>query len=237
MMDRQRFAVTELVVVLIVLWLSFAVHRSPQFPGSLTGGVLAISGAALMVLVTIFYGLIKSISPLKRLITRSVSMKALLTWHVYTSVVGAIFALLHTGHKLDNPLGIALVTTMLFAVLSGYIARYFLSFVSEELREKQVVLSKLQAEYKSIGAEVSLASEATSVIKAAAALPRLSLGMRARLLAGSIADVEYSIKTHTLLKRRASRWLKLHAIVSGLFYLLLTLHVWAMIHFGIRWLR
>lgn len=237
MMDRQRFAVTELMVVLLILWLSFAVHRSPQFPGSLTGGVLAISGAALMVLVTIFYGLIKSIPPVKRLITRRISMRTLLTCHVYTSLVGAMLALLHTGHKLDNPLGIALVTTMLLTVLSGYIARYFLGFVSEELHEKQVLLGKLQTAYKNIGTEARLAAEASAVVGMTTGPPRLSLGVRARSLSGSIADVEYSIKTHTLLKRRASRWLKLHAMVSGLFYLFLTLHVWAVIHFGIRWLR
>lgn len=237
MMDRQRFAVTELMVVLLLLWLSFAVHRSPQFPGSLTGGVLAISAAALMVLVTVFYGLIKSIPPVKRLITRAVSMRTLLSWHVYTSLVGAMLALLHTGHKLDNPVGIALVTTMLLAVLSGYIARYFLGFVSEELHEKQVLLGKLQTAYTSIGTEVRLAGNPSSAVRVTGGLPRLDLGARARRLSGSIADVEYSIKAHALLKRRASRWLKLHAIVSGLFYLLLTLHVWAVIHFGIRWLR
>lgn len=237
MMDRQRLAVTELVIVMVALWLSFTVHRSPQFPGSLVGGILAISGAALMVLVTILYGLTKSIPALKRLITGAVSMRTLLAWHVYTALLGAMLGLVHTGHKLDSPLGKALVTTMLLAVLSGYIARYFLGFIAEELHDKQVLLRHLQTAFNNIGTEVGLARDRSAAVAEASGPPGMSLGVRARSLANSIADVEYSIKTHALLRRRASRWLKLHALVSGLFYLLLTLHVWAVIHFGIRWLR
>ena len=239
MMDRQRFTVTELVIVLLVLWLGFAIHNAPQFAGSLTGGALALIGASLMVLVPIAYGLIKGIPPLRRLVTRAVSMRALLVFHVYTAVLGAILAVLHTGHKLINSLGIAVLTSMLAAVVSGYIARYFLGFVAEELHEQQTLLSKLQVAYQSVAAEIGAAATtaAAPAVAVADKPSRLTLGTRAKQLSVSIADVEYSIKTHTVLKRRASRWLKLHAIVSGVFYLLLTLHVWAVLYFGIRWLQ
>ena len=62
------------------------------------------------------------------------------------------------------------------------------------------------------------------------------VGARAIRLAESIADVEYAIKSHEALKGRASRWLKLHLLTSIVFYLLLTLHVWAATYFGLRWL-
>ncbi len=56
-------------------------------------------------------------------------------------------------------------------------------------------------------------------------------------LAESIADLEYAIKTHELLKRRTSRWLKIHIITSCAFYILLILHIWSAIYFGIRYLK
>ncbi len=54
-------------------------------------------------------------------------------------------------------------------------------------------------------------------------------------LVESIADVESAIEARETLKRWFSRWLRLHiALATGL-YLLLALHVWAGIHFGLRW--
>ena len=41
--------------------------------------------------------------------------------------------------------------------------------------------------------------------------------------------------THELLKRRSKNWLRAHIAVSLAFYLLLILHVWAAIYFGLRW--
>jgi hypothetical protein len=54
-------------------------------------------------------------------------------------------------------------------------------------------------------------------------------------LAESVADLEYAVRTHELFKRWFSRALKLHIVLSLIFYVLLGLHVWAEIHFGLRW--
>ena len=62
-----------------------------------------------------------------------------------------------------------------------------------------------------------------------------TLPYRAVRLAESIADLEYAIKTHELFKRRSAYWLKVHVVSSCAFYLLLLLHVWAAVHFGLRW--
>ena len=59
---------------------------------------------------------------------------------------------------------------------------------------------------------------------------------RVMTLAEGVADLEYSIRTHELLKLWFSRALSLHIITSFAFLLLLVLHIWAAIHFGLRWL-
>ena len=38
-----------------------------------------------------------------------------------------------------------------------------------------------------------------------------------------------------LFKRWCSRWLTLHLVLSVILYVLLALHIWAGIHFGLRW--
>ena len=59
--------------------------------------------------------------------------------------------------------------------------------------------------------------------------------VRAIRLADSIADLEYAIKTHETFKRWFGSWLKFHIVISFILYLLLALHVWAGIYFGLRW--
>ena len=54
-------------------------------------------------------------------------------------------------------------------------------------------------------------------------------------LAESMADLEYAIKTHETFKRWFAAWLKLHIVISLILYGLLALHIWAGIHFGLRW--
>ena len=111
MQERERAIVTGLVVLLLVLTLGFYIHRDPLFPGSLTGGVLGISGAALM-LVPLVYLLIKRIPPLKRAVTPAVSMRTLLAIHIYAGVLAPILGILHGGHKFQSSLGIALTAMM-----------------------------------------------------------------------------------------------------------------------------
>jgi hypothetical protein len=54
-------------------------------------------------------------------------------------------------------------------------------------------------------------------------------------LAESVADLEYAVRTHELFKRWFAWSLKLHIVLSLIFYALLGLHIWAEIHFGLRW--
>ena len=143
MMQRERAIVTGLVVLLGLLWLGFAVHRSPRFPGSVVGSALAIAGAALMLVTPLAYTAVKRISPLRQRIGRAVPLGRLLAWHVYGGIAGAILAILHTGHRFESTLGVVLTAMMLVTVFSGYVGRHFLRQVAQELRDKQAQLGQL----------------------------------------------------------------------------------------------
>lgn len=251
MKERQRIVVSGLVVLFLILWLGFLVHRSPRFAGSFLGGVLGVSGAALM-LVPLFYLIIKRIRPLKELVTQHVSMRTLLTWHIYAGVLGPILAILHTGHKFESALGIALTAMMLVVVVSGFAGRYLMSQFSETIREKKAMLTQLELAYRETATELAANPEQIAAVRPLSGFfTRLLAGMlvqstvaspgkmptpiRALGLAESIADLEYAIKTHETFKRWFATWLKFHIVISAVLYVLLGLHVWSAIHFGLRW--
>ena len=251
MKERERIVVIGLIVLMLILWLGFLVHRSPRFPGSAWGGVLGVAGALLM-LWPLGYSVVKRVPALKAAVTLRVPMRTLLAWHVYTGIIGAVLAILHTGHKFNSRLGIFLTGAMLLAVVTGVIGRHFMGLISQEIREKQGLLAKMQAAYRQTADELALRPDpAVSLAAAGGFAARLlttffapeaataqgnsTLPFRAVRLAESIADLEYAIKSHELLKRRFAIWLKLHIATSIIFYVLLALHVWAGIYFGLRW--
>ena len=146
MKEQERVTATGLVVLLLILWLGFLIHQSPRFAGSFWGGMLAVSGTTLM-LVPLGYLFIKRIKRLKQFATQYVSMRTLLAWHIYAGILGPILVLLHTGHKFESPLGIALTAMTLVVVLSGFVGRYLMQQFSQEIREKKTLLSELTAVY------------------------------------------------------------------------------------------
>lgn len=249
MRERERGVMTGLVVLLLILWLGFAVHRSPRFAGSLTGGVLGVSGALLMISAGA-YAAVKRIDRVKKAVTQKVSMRTLLAWHVYTGILGSILGLLHTGHKFQSTLGILLTATMLIVVFTGYIGRYLLNQVSQEIREKREMLSKLQLEYDAVALELSQHPELALAFAGMRAFRRVFGGFflpntpatngapaRAIHLAQAMADVEYSIKTHDTVKAAFNRWLNVHIAFSVLLYILLGLHIWSGVYYGLRWFQ
>lgn len=250
MKTNERGTITGLVALLLLLWLGFLLHRSPRFAGSAWGGVLGVSGALLM-LWPLGYSLVKRVPKLKAVVMRRVSMSTLLAWHVYTGVLGAILGILHTGHKFNSALGVALTTLMFASVLSGYIGRHFLGFLSHELGERKTMLAQLQTAYQQTASELAqqpnpaLTAVSHAFFKRAAfslfgvgneaEQGQLALSARALRLAESIADLEYAVASDELIKRRFGLWLKLHIATSLLFYGLLALHVWAGVYYGLRW--
>lgn len=251
MKERERLVVSGLVVLLLLLWLGFLVHRDTRFAGSFWGGVLGVSGAVLM-LVPLAYSLVKRVKWVQVRVWRWVTMRTLLAWHIYAGILGPILALLHTGHKFNSPLGIALTAMMLLVVLSGFTGRYLMGYFTHELLEKKQMLEALQAAYDQTAGELARQPEQAALLgtfsgffsrllagvfvpSPATVQGGMAVPVRALRLAESMADLEYAIKTHETFKRWFGRWLKFHIVISVILYVLLALHVWSGIHFGLRW--
>src|SRR3546814_16748044 len=66
-------------------------------------------------------------SDLKQRTQRLVSLGGLLSFHVYAGAIGALLGIIHSGHKFQSPIGIALVIAMLTVVVTGFIGRYYLA--------------------------------------------------------------------------------------------------------------
>lgn len=232
MNEIERLTVGAVFTLLLFMTPAFVLHTSPRFPGSLTGSMLGIAGASLMVMLLV-YPLAKYTAWLKGRITRLMSMRALLTFHTCAGVIGALLGILHTGHKYQSPLGIALVVTMLTVVVTGFVGRYYLPQVSIELREKQSRLATLRSAYDRT--TVALAGRQV----AAEGSPPSSSGLPGipiLQLVDGIADLEYAIGSRETVKALFMGWIVAHVVAAILMYLLLTLHVAGEIYYGLRWL-
>jgi hypothetical protein len=247
MQDRERIVVSGVLGVLLLGWLGFFVHRSPRFPGSGVGATFAIAGAALM-LVPLAYTLAKRIPQRRDRITTRVSMPSLLALHTYTGILGSLLALIHTGHKFDSVLGIALTAVMLLVVVSGFAVRYLLTYVNREIADILVLLQTARGDLDSAWGVLERAPAAERGLPTAPvfAAGLASVGLEVPFAgpagevirtAEGVADLEYAVKTHEVFKRWFSRSLKLHIVVSAIFYVLLALHAGSGFYFGLRWLR
>lgn len=248
---NERAIASGLVVLLLLLWLGFLVHVDPRWPGSLAGSVIGIAAAVLMQAPYI-YLVIKRIGPLRRAITRVVPMGRLLAWHIYGGILGPILALIHSGHKFDSPLGVALVTVMLIEVGSGFVGRYLLGQVNKDRGEKMAALARLRDAYQKTQDELSRWPGLLGATRLARWTMLLPFGRRLRNatfaglpatepkrlidLAVAIADVEGSIAADEFFRTAFGRWLRLHIAVATMLECLLVLHIWTGTYFGLRWL-
>ncbi|WP_149536723.1 iron reductase [Siccirubricoccus phaeus] len=230
MSETERLAVGALVSVLALVAPGFLLHEAPRFPGSLAGGLLGIAGATLFVLL-LAYSLVKRSAWVRARATGYVSMRGVLSFHVYTGVVGALLGILHSGHRYQSPLGVALVSAMLVVVLSGFVGRYYLAQVGADLREQQASLGLLRARYDLLAAGRAAAG-AQPLMGSGAGVS----GRDLRRLVGAIADLEYAIARREVIKRALSRWTVLHVAAALVLYPLLALHIWNGVYFGLRWL-
>ena len=243
MKNHERIIVSSILVVLVFAWLGFLLRVSPRFAGSGLGAVFGISGAVLM-LVPLVYVVAKRIPLLKKLLTKHVSMQAWLSIHLYTGIFGALLALIHTGHKYNSQLGIALTATMMLVVVSGFVLRYLTPFVNRDMKDKLLLLQTARGDLDSAWGvlEKSAAEKKDSPKRPLLATLGLASAFdpakaRVTLLAESVADLEYSIRTHELLMRWFSLALKAHIVLSVAMYALLAAHIASGIYFGLRWLQ
>ncbi|MCF6180296.1 MAG: hypothetical protein L3J63_13065 [Geopsychrobacter sp.] len=251
MKEKEKIIATALVVIILFLWSGALLHVSPRFAGSLAGGVLGVSGALLM-LVPLVYYIIKRVKSLKSAVTKRVPVRTLLAWHIYAGLVGPLLVLIHTGHKFESLLGLLLTLLTLTVVLSGFVGRYLLGRVGQGLREKRAQLETLNQTYRAMANTLAADPEQLAMVRPFASFRRRlttaflnpeDSGNRSRFVeplnvvrhVEAIADVENSIFMHDSFKKWFSRWLKWHLIISFLLYLLLFFHIWASLHFGLRW--
>jgi len=244
MRDREWTIVALLVLLMLTVWLGFLLHRSHRFAGSLSGGVLGVSGAVLMIVPLAAYSLVKRFRIIKRRVTGWMSMRTLLTVHIYTALCGSILVLLHTGHKFDSPLGMALTVMVLLVVLSGFIGRYLMSHISQGLREKQQMLRGLQLSFEQMSQDFAHQNVDHSSIRSVPDRPWNWLSgwsqtedsvSTVSTVTGGIADLEYSIAVHGWMKNWFQKWLRFHKVISGVLCFLLALHVWSGVYYGLRW--
>lgn len=247
MKERERIVVTGGLTVLLLAWLGFLVHSSPRFAGSGIGAVFGIAGAVLM-LVPLAYPIAKRIGFFRDRITAHVSLQSLMTLHVYSGILGPLLAIIHTGHKFESWLGITLTAVMLLVVVSGFVLRYLLTYVAHEIKDKLLLLQTARGDLDSAWGVLENSPVAENALPKSRLLAAglASLGIdpftasgparEVTRLAESVADLEYAIRTHEFFKRWFSRALKVHIVLSVILYVLLALHVWAGIHFGLRWL-
>ena len=150
-------------------------------------------------------------------------MRTLFTVHVYTALFGSILVLLHTGHKFDSPVGMALTAMVLLVVLSGFVGRYLMSHINRGLRDKQQMLRSLQLAFEQMSDDLAQGkAESVSVVST---------------VTGGIADLEYSIAVHGWMKNWFQKWQRFHKVIWGVLCFLLALHVWSGVYYGLRWFQ
>ena len=247
MKSRERLVVTSIFALLVFTWLGFLLHVSPRFAGSGIGAVFGISGAVLM-LVPLAYVVAKRLPFFKERVTKYISLQTWMSVHVYTGILGALLALIHTGHKYNSALGIALTGTMLLLVVSGFVLRYLVPFVNLDMKDKLLLLQTARGDLDSAwGVLENSAAETKALPKAplfttGLASLRLSSAFdgpagRVTMLAEGVSDLEYSIRADELLRRWFSLSLKVHIVLSVVLYTLLAAHIASGIYFGLRWFR
>jgi hypothetical protein len=216
----RRFA-AALLALSIALWLSFFVHSAPRFAGSALGGAFGVS-AALLLLLPLGLSVAKRVPWARR-----ASIPRLLQVHVYAGLGAAVLALIHTGHKFDSVLGIALTAALLATVLSGFVGLYFYRFLVADTRTKTTDLAELHARFAALRATLD------EPLGRAPARREAAVGIEPA--ASAIAELEHSIYFEDVLQASCRGWLRVHIASSIVLYTLLVLHIWAGVEFGLRW--
>lgn len=215
MREHERLIVGGIVSLILILTPGFFFHSDPRFAGSLPGSIIGM-GAALLMSVALTYPLFKRVAPIRR----HFSMRGVLQLHIFAGVIGPLLAMFHSGHKFDSSIGVGMIVAMLVLVTSGFLGRYYLSQVSSELREDRAALGTLQASLVELEGMTVLPGSVPAVD-----------------VVGAVADIEQAIDAKETLRRASSVWMAVHVGATFAFFLLLGLHVWSSIYFGLRWLR
>lgn len=240
--ERERILAWGLIVLLITVSFGFFISEQPRLPGSLGGSLLGIAGAVLM-LVSALYTPVKRIGIIKRLFGGGRGLRTFLTIHIYAGLIGPILGLIHTGRRFEHGLGIALTALMLATALSGYVGRYILNRIAEELRDKKELLHGLSQTFDELLDNEGPLGPAPHSFPAY--IGQMLTPWRRKTpdamphpheVAAAIADVKSALATYAAFRAAFRRWLIVHIVLSIALLLLLGLHVWQTLYFGLRWL-
>lgn len=227
MSEVEKVIIGGLLSVLVLIVPLFLFHVAPQFPGSLIGSMFGIAAAALFLLL-LFYSIVKRQPWIKERFTKFLPLNTILSFHVYAGTIGALLGIIHTGHKFQSPIGIALVIVMLLVVATGFVGRYYLAQIGLDLRDQQKELSVLRNRYDSLVLTASNLENQIVVDPSGISLNHLIV---------AISDLEFSIAAREMLKKVFGRWLILHIVTAIIMYVILALHIWSSIYYGLRWIQ
>lgn len=209
---KQRLAASATIATLVLIWLGFVIHRSPRFAGSRLGLVLGIAGAVLMTL-PMLYVPVRRLPAIRKRLAPLVSVASVLKFHVATGFAGALLAILHTGHRFEHAIGIALVAMVLTISVSGYIGFELLRRLAARRGELTTLRTQLQS-------HVAASTRNPAMI---------------REVARGIADAELDVKATQRIERGLRVWRTLHVLAAVLLFALLAVHIWSALYFGVRW--
>lgn len=226
MTETEKVTVGALLGALALLVPAFLFHTAPRFAGSLTGSMFGIAAATLFMLL-LSYTAMKRQPWVKERAKALVSIGGLLSFHVYAGTVGALLGIIHSGHKFESPLGITLVVAMLVVVSSGFVGRYYLAQLGQDVRSQQKELKILRDRYDGLAA-AAVGLRTQQVVDPS--------GLPLDRLLGAISDLEVAITTRETIKRALNRWVVLHVAAAIVMYALLALHIWSGFYYGLRWL-
>jgi hypothetical protein len=204
---------------------AFLFHAAPRFPGSFLGSALGMAAAVFFVAL-LAYSLVKRQGWVTARLSGRGPLSALLTFHVYAGAIGALLGVLHSGHKLESPLGVGLMVSMLLVVATGFVGRYFLIELGQDLRDQQLQLSVLRNRYDSLALTAAGLKDGVVVD---------SSGLRINHLLGAISDLEFAIGARETLKGALNRWVVAHILAAIVMYTLLALHIGSGVYYGLRW--
>ena len=238
MRDREPKIAAATIFILLLVWIGGGIDPSHDFAGSAVGGILALAGTFLL-LTPLLFLVIKRIDFVKTIVVRHIPMRTILIWHIYAGFVGTVLVLLHTGHKFSSVLAASLTVLTLAVVFSGVIGRYLQRQIGDDVRSKRKLLNQLYEEYESVSTRSNMAAEYNGQDFNTDRIAPNTIGTYLVVnivnLVSSIADVESAITSRETLKQWFTIWYRAHIILIIGMFLLLILHIWSGIYFGLRW--
>ena len=231
---RGRLIVDIVLASLLLLVPAFLLHSDPRFAGSLAGFALGTSAAMLMVLLLI-YPLTKYSRSFKALVTRLVSMKDLLGFHVYAGIAASFSC--RTSQRTQVRESDRDCPHRQYVDRGGDRIRGAVLSAADRHRNSRaakLIYQTLRSAYDRTALTLSAREMAIpdGPPVRTAALQEVPLLQ----LVDSISDLEYAIGSQEAVKKIFMQWIGLHVVAAIAMYALLALHIAGEVYYGLRWL-